>query len=840
MSEEFLKAIVEMSDEGDPAVLRARMLLDIIRVKRETLSDAVQQSRETGSPSTGIDGDSPSFGSREQQIEQNRLITEQLLQSLNERKSRLARIVGEENVDYRPPQMVDDDDESSCASLYFDKREPCTAHDVTSTLTGNKNNVSPKMDCTSTTDSTDTSHTSECMDERICTSNDSTLTMDLVVSRKRETPVSMKCCEEVVNSSLESDNTQSFDNTVEFNSPSISVANNADTVPSEPNVKACDEVLMTNDEYAPGDRRDNMTSNQQQIFVNDKHHVQADGHSTPYSMRDFAAYLRQTGFQRTSSFDASTLTSVRDTGSQHGWARHSYSFENDRHDDIVEQGNSCKDVFDHGEAENRSLDYSIEDEKMNELPLWEPVVDCRHRIKVSSSYEEKRLDGPRVFPVRALSFEQTGRPESKICSDPPLYHFELPAQFQAFKSERKHQREQKSPQRLQVSPIVHRDCDNSSTSSLSHHSNHLQASNIGDLYPSNLKSRSRPFDDSSGRKLARPGQMDKQERKDVLPTKLAPSLTARVIVNDSDGEDLSLSIIVSDESSFDFTTDSNSSGWSSVEDLDEYIRKSRKQSMPYHPGDKVPTRGDKDKPSSLVTTHPKQTKSKISRSTVWDENSDTKLAEEEKKEDTEMRWVLAERRKSSKKSSQKVKWDLPSPIEKEPDTRASSMAAEGVDGQCQGSTGLYGVAVQSGLQFEKSVGIRAVPPEVKVSPLSSGRCGTQGSLYDIAVKSGFDLKKHGDRFNEDNLFPARGGLWDLAHSCGLTKKELHSRKAFTINTRTTLQRNEDEAILPEAITDYECGACGNLFLAFETAGGDYTAVGSLYYVATHSGMKTVR
>lgn len=173
---------------------------------------------------------------------------------------------------------------------------------------------------------------------------------------------------------------------------------------------------------------------------------------------------------------------------------------------------------------------------------------------------------------------------------------------------------------------------------------------------------------------------------------------------------------------------------------------------------------------------------------------------------------------------------------------------EVADAQCHANGGLYAIALATGLNLESPpMNMLRIKPchgmgnrNMRLNP--DFRCGARGSLYDLCVQSGFDLTKPWDWRKKRPYMAVKGGLFDLALRSGLTMELLHSRGPLTIKTKPlSLCRQEEnenaEIVLPEDVSDYECGANGNLFLAFESAGGDYVSKGSLYYLATQSGMK---
>ncbi|GKY98686.1 hypothetical protein MPSEU_000824900 [Mayamaea pseudoterrestris] len=396
-------------------------------------------------------------------------------------------------------------------------------------------------------------------------------------------------------------------------------------------------------------------------------------------------------------------------------------------------------------------------------------------------------------------------------------------------------------------------CDASTCSSRGCRSDDGRAVYIGDLYSSE-RSKTTSTDISN---ISSEGSNGNSETSHGATFK-----KARVVVQDSDGEELSLSLIVSEDSSVDFTTDSNTSGWMTEEEFDRIAMRYPKEvchdidaefsDVSGEVGDSL--LGDLDalldEPSLLGSCYSFEEIGKhenaadMTRNKVKDNTLTPAHAVQEDEVDAhdllpETRWVIVERLKKAKLSTQHVTWDLPklqptSPII----SRALFATEEEADENCGVNRGLYAVAMRSGLRLDGPFDIKLTSttalPMQALRLSTDFRCGAQGSLYDIAVQSGFDLSQPWiwKKQKQKKFIPARGGLWYIS---GLNKKMLRSRKPFTLTTNPpSLDDDDDATVLPEDITDYECGANGNLFLAFETAGGDYTCSGSLYYLATYS------
>lgn len=308
------------------------------------------------------------------------------------------------------------------------------------------------------------------------------------------------------------------------------------------------------------------------------------------------------------------------------------------------------------------------------------------------------------------------------------------------------------------------------------------------------------------------------------------------------------SVLFSDDSSFDFSQDSSSSGWISSSDSASH-------------GTLLHLQTDDDMTEVSILVAPKQLGEDAQSVDLFDElleippeifkrNQNHKTSEKggillkksskrtngtKERSGTEKRVAFAEEK--DKVQSKIVKAKRKPPL--------LFVSEERADALSKSNSSLYSLALSSGLDLTKPMEINIVPrePVVKMLRLNSDfRCGTRGSLYDIALRSGFDLKTSWDwaqnKRRRSRFLATHGGLFEVATRSGLSTEKIHSRTSFVVQTKPKylLKDEEDEVILPEEITDYECGTTGSLYLAFESAGGDYVTKGSLYYLASRSGM----
>jgi hypothetical protein len=162
-----------------------------------------------------------------------------------------------------------------------------------------------------------------------------------------------------------------------------------------------------------------------------------------------------------------------------------------------------------------------------------------------------------------------------------------------------------------------------------------------------------------------------------------------------------------------------------------------------------------------------------------------------------------------------------------------------VDVSCVTTGGMYCLALASGLTKKTPIHVtvvmkRSAPKGLRLS--NDFRCGTNGGHYDLALRSGLDLSLSIPtpikEEREDGCWEGRGGLYDLAILSGL-QEAMEARTPFTVQIGAPTDDDED-TVASERKTDYECGAGGSLSLAMES-GATYTAVGSMYYMAARSG-----
>lgn len=131
--------------------------------------------------------------------------------------------------------------------------------------------------------------------------------------------------------------------------------------------------------------------------------------------------------------------------------------------------------------------------------------------------------------------------------------------------------------------------------------------------------------------------------------------------------------------------------------------------------------------------------------------------------------------------------------------------------------GLYGIALASGWDESESIQVHAVP-ETRPRDMhesTDNRCGTRGSLYDLSVRSGAKIQvlpPQQGRRNEiarvKNL--ALGGLYNLAMRSGLDPEEFGSRKPVSVSVKQQDQLLGSLDVMPESVSDRECGAWGSM------------------------------
>ena len=963
MSHPQLNTIDGMDVEDDPAVARARRLLGAIRDQREILSDRVQTSKLHP-----FEASTTSFTER-QPTDYNDQLTKRLLQSLNERRNRVQRMVEEKKED---PGIVErsandsiDDGASACESLYYDESIGMTAHgsiqsEATVSITRpesqsaseqpsshdmhsptmddmkqfyQKSNVSFGTEVTGTTaemttDGTRCSHLDggayrvHRLDERLDEQQDTTQTIyesddessfdDYpenfdIDSSSRDFSNAMPDHDD---DSKQKDQQHSLaDTSVAFGiadidgavAHSLGLDSNIDQdlgtkssccivsvdpheinrtiqepletassgdvakvtgqqdgeTPIEPNRLSCDSVSQSD---VAGEGNENF-SRQRDSREQENNASQLDMQPTVEQACDtifrHGGVVQGQRLEQTQSFDASMLSSVRETNKTTlESARLSRSY-----DEGSVQGNTPDETTpsrcqsqEAADMDNISrggskdvIQYEMDDEKL--------AVQSYHGSPQSSHRRSQSYDI--LCPTSSTAIHTNPKKRRTLSCDESLAATYVRPCCQLRPIAATEQwapaatstlgtcTESASPtsgakKSLLDVNLVDLDCDVSTSSSLSDHSaaDAGRALYIGDLY-----SPERTTKAETGFATAR--------LKEGLPISEAHQIycrKARVVVHDSDGEDLSLSLIVSDDSSMDFTTDSNTSGWISDDDLEPSVPSIPRVIHHDHDGDTSEFSGGVadsllgdldamlDEPSLLGSCFSflDDKEEPFNRETIPGEQSQPNEPDPAQ----ETRWVLVSKPKAPKTSSpQRVKWNLPTPLADRPGRHQTIvLSEEEADEQCRVNRGLYAIALASGLQFEEPMEIRikpSRPSQPQGLRLSTDfRCGTQGSLYDIAIRSGFDLTQTWNWKKQKKFIPARGGLW---HISGLNKKMLRSRKPLTVKAKpASLDKEDDATVLPEEITDYECGANGSLFLAFETACGDYTATGSLYYLYSNT------
>jgi hypothetical protein len=244
--------------------------------------------------------------------------------------------------------------------------------------------------------------------------------------------------------------------------------------------------------------------------------------------------------------------------------------------------------------------------------------------------------------------------------------------------------------------------------------------------------------------------------------------------------------IFSDESSFDCSTDSNTSGWVSAESglRDSFMNDNMDHST------------DDDWPEDSILSLTPAKKAKGVKSKVNRKYVDT----------SSVKPILLAPQKS-------------------------------VDDSCGTMGGMYCLALASGMTKKTPIHVRVVmkraaPKGLRLS--NDFRCGANGGHYDLALRSGLDLSipRSIKEEREDGCWEGRGGLYDLAILSGL-QEAMEARTPFTVQIGAPTDDDED-TVASERKTDYECGAGGSLSMAMES-GATYTAVGSMYYMASRSG-----
>jgi hypothetical protein len=267
---------------------------------------------------------------------------------------------------------------------------------------------------------------------------------------------------------------------------------------------------------------------------------------------------------------------------------------------------------------------------------------------------------------------------------------------------------------------------------------------------------------------------DQEKRRRHLASLHEARLPAKSPVYDSD-------FIISDDSSFDGTADSNTSGWVSNESESGCVDSLLGYNTDYNSDDDLA--GDSFLTLLPFTGTPKKSKGQAGKSKV--------------------------------KSS----------VVRAPPKH--------VDANCVTTGGLYCIALASGLTYKTRIHVKVVrkrsrPKGLRLS--TDFRCGTSGSHYDLAMRSGLDLSTPtpDDESREDGCCEGRGGLYDLAVMSGL-KEAMEARTPFTVQIGAPRDDDED-TVASERQTDYECGASGSLFMAMES-GATYKTVGSMYYIS---------
>lgn len=300
------------------------------------------------------------------------------------------------------------------------------------------------------------------------------------------------------------------------------------------------------------------------------------------------------------------------------------------------------------------------------------------------------------------------------------------------------------------------------------------------------------------------------------------------------------SILISDASSFDCSTDdgSNTSGW--LSSCEEYI--------PNSPLVGYPSAWRRRRRNVLVGTSLFAKKAKRYCALT---------KEELRKPHDNKRVIFADNLVSTPSSLKPLneRQDPPLVVDEEQSDQA-----------CLCTGGLYDLAISSGMTEDTS--IPQYCPESKSSvprmlSLSTDfRCGAHGSLYDLAVRSGCEIDKplpsllpqplqptatpvqvhvaatlspfHGADTADarphpkrrGRVIPALGGLYYTALRSGLTEADLTSRRGFTVFTRKSAAESGHGSyeIVAEDVADASCGTRGGMYtmaLQVHSTTGDY-------------------
>jgi len=171
-----------------------------------------------------------------------------------------------------------------------------------------------------------------------------------------------------------------------------------------------------------------------------------------------------------------------------------------------------------------------------------------------------------------------------------------------------------------------------------------------------------------------------------------------------------------------------------------------------------------------------------------------------------------------------------------PVSRMLFVPAAIADARAGAHGGWYSLAVASGLTKDTPIRVKVVP--VRRSPqflrLSADfRCGAHGSMYDIAVRSGCNVRAEECKSNNiqqksKKHIPAKGGFYDMAMRSGLTKEVLRSRQPYVVTAKALTDSNRYDS-RPEEETDYDCGATGTLYICATS--------GSVYYLPERTELK---
>lgn len=150
------------------------------------------------------------------------------------------------------------------------------------------------------------------------------------------------------------------------------------------------------------------------------------------------------------------------------------------------------------------------------------------------------------------------------------------------------------------------------------------------------------------------------------------------------------------------------------------------------------------------------------------------------------------------------------------------------DFPCGTRGSLYDIAVHSGCTNDEQKSTSKVP---KNDPAVHSDCtideqetAAKVLKNDLSVHDGCTIDKQKSTFNTSRkkelprAIPAKGGLYYLALSSGLSRRSIESRSSYTIFTKTSASSiiENNGLVISEKESDGRCGASGSLYLAQAT------------------------